>query len=601
MVKSQRLEKKYFSTLKIIQFCFSNFFEEVKSDKNLFNAFFLAISIFVLAVIFNVSLPLILKFIVQSLDNRKSNHQLIFIAIFGYGFMWTVAQIGEHVREIASVRTIERVLRKLTLTFYQTVICQALPHEGSISTGSTINKLFLFRDGFQNLVWGLLFFLLPTIVEIVCACFVLFHLYGSFYAISLLVTITIYAVCTAYGVFYYLKHQNQTLKLSTNVFGFLSDRLFNIETVNCFCDPKRELSIFDEKLIKLENKTKKTKRIFETIRVIQGLIIGFSLTFVTYKSIYNILQGNQDLSDFILINSYVIQFFLPLSSLGLVMNDIYKSFAEVAGFLELLPPRQVNIPESKNIALDDKTASLSAKGLSFSYQSNNSLFSLKDISISLKPGWKVGIVGNSGSGKSTLGKLLAGLYKPHEGELLLNGISYSEYDRSLLKKKITMAPQHVQLFYDTLLANILYANPDATLEELQNAIEVTQLKEVIDKLPAGLDTFLGEQGARLSGGEKQRIGIARAILKKSILYIFDEPTSFLDLKTEERILGYFNTQQKKVTQIIITHRIHTIMDADWILVMEDGRLTSQGSPKYLVNHSQVFKRLYELENLKKKD
>ncbi len=595
MIKHQIFKKRSFSTLYIVQFCFSNFFEEIRSDKNLFNTFFLAVCVFILAVMCNVSLPLILKFIVKSLESIKKNHQLIFIAILGYGFMWIVAQVGEHIREIASVRVIERVLRKLTLNFYQAVISQDTPHEKSIATGAIINKLFLFRDGFQNLVWGLLFFLFPTIVEIVCACSVLLYLYDSSYSVSLLVTTIIYAACTAYGVFYYLKHQTQTLKVSNNVFGFLSDRLYNIETVNCFSDPKREIFIFNEKLIKLENKTKKTKQIFESIRIVQGLIIGLALTFVTYKSIDNILQGNQDLSDFILINGYVIQFFLPLSSLGLVMNDIYKSFAEVAGFLDLFPSRKDDISGSENRVPDDKLVSLSVKRLNFSYESNNSSFSLKDINISLKPGWKLGIVGSSGSGKSTLGKILAGLYKPNSGEIFLNGASYSEYDKSLLKKKIAIAPQHVQLFCDTVLANIIYANPNATLEELQNAIKVTQLEEVIDKLPSGLDTFLGEQGTLLSGGEKQKIGIARAILKKSLLYIFDEPASFLDLKTEKGILDYFSTQQKKVTQIIITHRIHTIMDADWVLVMKDGKIISQGSPRYLVNHSQAFKRLYELD------
>ena len=205
--------------------------------------------------------------------------------------------------------------------------------------------------------------------------------------------------------------------------------------MTCFCDPKRELSIFDEKLVKLENKTKQTKQIFESIRVAQGLIIGFALTFVTYKSIDNILQGNQDLSDFILINGYVIQFFLPLSSLGLVMNDIYKSFAEIAGFLNLFPSRKDDITESESRVVNDKLVSLSVKGLNFSYKANNSSFSLKDINISLKPGWKLGIVGSSGSGKSTLGKLLAGLYQPNSGEIFLNGVSYSEYDKSLLKKK----------------------------------------------------------------------------------------------------------------------------------------------------------------------
>ena len=592
--------KVSFSTLDVIKFCFAKFFEIIRSDKNLLSSFFVAITVFIFAIAFNVSLPLILKFILHSLENSINNHQLIIIAVFSYGFMWTVAQIGEHIREIASVRAIERVLRNLTLLFYQTAISQTNPHKGSISTGSTINRLAVFRDGFQNLIWGLLFFLLPTLIEIICACFILWNLYGVFYSVALFITITLYSICTAYGVSHYLKYQNQALELSSQVSGFLSDRLFNIETVNYFGNPEIELSLLNKKLICLEDKTTKTKQIFETVRVIQGIIIGSSLILVTYKSIDNILEGNQVLSDFILINSYVIQFFLPLSSLGLVMNDIYKSFAEVAGFFELIKPDKIKNLISGSILPSNTPPSLSAKDLCFYYDSTNFSFLLKNINISLEPGWKVGIVGSSGSGKSTLGKLLGGLYKPGKGELFFNDIPYSSYDSLALKKTIALAPQHVQLFYDTMLANILYANPEATMEELENALQAAQLKEVIDKLPNGLDTFIGEQGACLSGGEKQRIGIARAILKQPSLYILDEPTSFLDLKTEELILNYFNSKRKKVTQIVIAHRIHTIMDADWILIIENGRLISQGTPQYLIKNSQFFKELCELDAHEKK-
>ena len=327
----------------------------------------------------------------------------------------------------------------------------------------------------------------------------------------------------------------------------------------------------------------------------QGLIIGSALTLVTYKCVTNIMAGQQALSDFILINSYIIQFFSPLSSLGVVMNDLYKSFAEVGGFIDLVNLSENQLSDSGAIIPESKVPSISSKGLGFSYNNKNFTFMLKDINIALDAGWKIGIVGASGSGKSTLGKLIGGLYLPEKGDLFFDGIPYSSYDRQALKASIALAPQQVQLFYDSMRENILYANPYASSQELNEAIQAAQLNEVIDRLPNGLETFLGEQGACLSGGERQRIGIARAILKKPRVFILDEPTSFLDLNTEELILSYFRSQKGISTQIMIAHRLRTVMDADWILFMDKGEVIAQGDTQTLINGCSSFRSLWELD------
>jgi ABC-type multidrug transport system fused ATPase/permease subunit len=583
------------SAVNSIKFCFSKFFAVIRGDKRLLGGFFVAIGIFLVALLFNISLPLILKFIVQSLETKIINPQLFLFAVGGYGFVWTVAQIGEHIREMTSVRAIERTLRKLTTSFYEAILNQPNLHKRLPSTGSIINSLAIFREGYQNIIWGLLFFLLPTLLEILCACGILWYLYGGFYSSILFSTIALYAICTAFGVSRYLKHQTQALELSGQVSGFLSDRLFNIETVNSLGSPTRELSLLNEKLFLLEGKTAKTKQIFETVRVMQGIIIGCALTLVTYKCVSNIIAGHQGLSDFILLNSYIIQFFSPLSSLGVVMNDLYKSFAEVAGFIRLIKLSEDGKIVSGTIVPESKIPSISTRDLCFSYNLDNSSFLLKDINISLEAGWKIGIVGPSGSGKSTLGKLLGGLYLPETGGMFFDGIPYSSYDHQALKSSIALTPQHVQLFYDSMRGNILYANPFATPTELNDAIEAAQLKEVIDRLPNGLETFLGEQGACLSGGERQRIGIARALLKKPRLFILDEPTSFLDLQTEELILVHFRSLQGRSTQIIIAHRLKTIMDADWVLFMERGEVIAQGRPESLLHNCSSFRALWELD------
>lgn len=583
------------SGLEVIRFCFSKFFHVIKEDKNLFYSFTLAVGVFLIALLFNVTLPLMLKYTVQALEGKLNNPQLILMVVLGYGFMWTVAQIGEHIREMASVRAVERALRKFINSFYETILTQPNPQKRLPPTGSIINKLSIFREGFHNLIWGILFFLVPTIMEILCACLILWYFYGGFYSVILLITVILYSFCTYCGVSLYLKYQIQTYDQSALVSGFLSDRLFNIETVSSLGNPQSEGSLLNNKLKDLEDKTTKTKQIFETVRVVQGVIIGSALTLIVYHSVNSIIKGNQNISDFVLINSYMLQFFTPLSSLGIILNDIYRSFAEVSGMIELMKANSEDKRVSGNLIPPSTPTNLTVKDVAFSYITRDRSFLLKDINISIKAGWKVGIVGHSGSGKTTLGKILSGLYVPEKGEILLNDIRYSSYEHQALKSVISYTPQQVQIFNDTLRANIMYSNPDASSQELEIAIKESQLNEVINGLPYGVDTILGEQGQSLSGGERQRIGIARAILKRSSIYILDEPTSFLDLKTEELILNYFRSQEKIMTQIIIAHRLHMVMDSDWIIMLEKGEVIAQGSPQHLKRTCSSFRELWELD------
>jgi ABC-type multidrug transport system fused ATPase/permease subunit len=581
------------SNLEVAKFCLTKFFAVIRAERYLRGLFFIAVGVFLIALLFNVTLPLILKFIVQSLQDTINTPQLILVAVGGYGFMWTVAHVGEHIREMTSVRAVECALSKLISSFYEAILSQINPHKRLPSTGSIINRIWTFREGFHNLIWGIFFFLLPTLIEVICACGVLWYLYGGLYSAILLMTIIFYGVCTTYGVSLYLKQQTQTYDQSARVSGFLSDRLFNIETVNALGVPQREIDILNYKLKDLENKTTKTKQIFEVLRIIQGIIIGGALLLITYHSVTNIIEGRQNISDFVLINSYIIQFFTPLSSLGLIMSDIYRSFAEVAGMIDLTKSSGNEKRVSGVLIPQSSPPSLSAKNVCFSYKTNQYSFHLQNINFIFEAGWKIGIVGHSGSGKSTLGRLLCGMYVPEKGEVFLNNIPFSSYDLLALKGKISFAPQQVQLFDDTILANILYANPNASRTELEMAINGAQLEELISRLPHGLDTFLGEQGKTLSGGEKQRIGIARAIVKQPFLYILDEPTSFLDIKNEELVLDYFRSQEKTTTQIIIAHHLHMVMDADWIVFMNKGQLVDQGPPERLIQTCHSFKEWWE--------
>ncbi|AIK96247.1 ABC transporter ATP-binding protein [Candidatus Odyssella acanthamoebae] len=581
--------------LEVLQFCFTKFFSVLKADRRLLVSFFLAIGVFLVALLFNVFLPLVLKFIIQSLEETSNSMQLMIAVVCGYGLMWTVAQIGEHIREIMSVGAVERTIRKLITLFYYSVLNHHNPQKKLPATGTIINKLGIFREGFNNLIWGVLFFLLPTVLEILCACFVLWYLYGWFYASILLCTIGLYGVCTYIGVSLYLKHQVDTYDKSAQVSGFLSDRLFNIETIYSLGNPDNELTALDSKLRDLENRTTRTKQVFEVVRIIQGIIIGSALTLVIYHCVNNISKGNQHISDFVLINSYILQFFTPLSSLGIILNDIYRSFAEVAGMMNLMNSTSHEERPSSNILLLATPTNIVMKDVSFSYGNNDHSLILKNVDLEFKAGWKIGIVGHSGSGKTTLGKLLSGLYHPDKGEIYLNHIPLSSYERQTLKSIVSYIPQHVQLFNDTLHANIIYANPEASSKDIQEAINGAQLKEVIKRLPDGLRTVLGEQGYSLSGGERQRIGIARAILKKSSISILDEPTSFLDPQTEEKILNYFHNQKKRMTQIIIAHRLNMVMDADWVVMLGKGEIIAQGTPHELINSCSSFRELWGLD------
>lgn len=580
----------------VIKFCLSKFLSVLREDKRLLYSFLVAGSVFFVSIFCNVVLPLILKSIVQKLESTSANIPVLTAIIIGYGVLWTVAQIGEHVREMTSVRIVERTIRKLTNLFYFSILNHRSLQKVLPSTGAIINKLAVFREGFHNLVWGLLFFLLPTITEIICACGVLWYFYGWFYTSILLLAVGLFGICSYIGVSLYLKLQAVTNEISYQLSGFLSDRLYNIETVCALGNPSDEVSVLDSKLYDLENRTTKTKRVFETLRIIQGVIIGGALTLVVYHCVNNITLGNLHISDFVLINGYVLQFFIPLSSLGVILNEIFRSFADVSGMVGLMKSIPITEQMPGNVTFARAPSRIIAKNVSFSYTYGSNSFALKNINFELKAGWKVGIVGYSGSGKTTLGKLLSGLYEPDHGEISLDNTSLTSCDRPSLKSVICYAPQHVQIFNDTLEANILYGSQKASFRDLEHAIEASQLKELIPSLPDGLKTVLGEQGYSLSGGERQRIGLARVILRKPSIYILDEPTSFLDLKTEELILKYFQSQEKISTQIIIAHRLHMLMDADWIIMLKHGEIIAQGKPRSLLDNSSPFIELWELDN-----
>lgn len=524
------------------------------------------------SILANITVPFLFKYVIDGFEKSGSSLTL-HIIILCYGIVWFIAHIGEHLRDFFSVRIIERASRDGISNFYQIILEKSRNITSNILIGSILNKIFLFRDGFYGLIWSGIFYFLPIIIQSLGNIIVLWFFYGAIYGLIFIVTIVIYFIYTVYSLAHYLKIQKRAVKTSSSLSDFMGDRFSKLETIYIFNAEESENSLILKRLSSMERVSLRSRQAFEFIRIIQGIIISVSLVFVIYWSIYQSVAASQELSDFFVIYSYMLQLFMPLHSLGIILSEMYHAFSQVEDICEELN-NQINskgYPFYPIKAQLSQSHILTVENLSYSSPENPSDLLLNNLNFSIKKGWKIGIIGPSGSGKSTLAKLLAGVLQPTKGQILIaNDIEY--------KHEIAFVPQDVQIFHDSVRKNLIYAYSHASEQEIKTVVSRACLEDLIRRLPDGLNTILGES-IQISGGERQRIGIARALLRAPKIYILDEPTSALDMGTAGVIKQHFKDMRGVTTQIIITHDISFIQDADWLILLEGGRICLQGHPQ----------------------
>ena len=441
--------------------------------------------------------------------------------------------------------------------------------------------------GVSFLISSVVFHIVPTVIEISAVCSILAYNFGLNYAIAAASTMVSYTLYTLLMTKWRTKFRKQMNAAENEAANRSFDSLVNHETVKAFCNEKYEQKQYDISAAKYEAAAIKTSSSLCLLNVGQSTIFSVALSGMMYMACQGITDGVMTIGDLVMINGLVFQLSLPLNFLGSVYREFKQSLIDVESMFGLLDENSQILEKSdSNKNFEVKDGSIEFRKVSFMFSNRNSL--LKDISFNVKKGEKIAIVGKSGCGKSTVTKLLFRFYDCNSGTIFIDGHDISSFRLENLRSALAVVPQDIPLFNNTIRYNIAYGRPTATEGEIVKAAKDAQIHETILKFPQGYDTIVGERGLLLSGGEKQRIAIARALLKRPKIFLFDEITSSLDSKTESELLNNIHTLTKDVTCVYIAHRLSTVKDVDKIIVLQEGLVVEEGNHSSLLEQKGVY-------------
>ncbi len=578
-----------FKNLRIIKDIFPFLWAKEEKVRSLF---LISFGLILVSIFLNLSIPLILKEVVSTLSapDKSMTYQLALLLV-AYGIIWTLSQTIQQVRHIIMVTPLEKSVRLFCTKLFDHLHSLPMKFHLDRKTGAITNALERAQNGFPNIFWGLFLFVIPTIIEVILASLILCYYYGLVYGFILIFIAAAFIIFTLYSTEWATQFQNLCNDQQSETNANIVDSLLNFASVKYFNNKSYETLKCENHLRKREKLLVKSLSSMEFVRIGQSFIIGCGLVWLTYTAGKQTLLSVYNVSDFILINGYVLQFAAPLSFMGFVARDIRKGLNDFASIMEIYNTKLLTSPPDKSFVLTKQVDKIEFQNVSFGYEPSRLV--LKDVSFELHAGKTLAIVGPTGSGKSTISSLLFRFYNAHAGTIFVNNKDIQEVNTESLYNLLGIVPQDVILFNTTIYENILYARPNAQKEEVEEAIELAQLGAVLQKLPHHYDTVVGERGLKLSGGEKQRIAIARVLLKRPSLYIFDEATSSLDLSTEETIMNNITSIIKDSTSLIIAHRLSTVVNADEILVLNNGFVEERGTHTSLLKQQGFYAYLWQ--------
>jgi len=541
----------------------------------------------------HVSLPLFFRKIVNSLSACSPKDPVYFISMLlvGYGILWTVSQIITQLRAIVLYRSLEHSMRLLAMKVFNHLLSLSLRFHLDRKTGAITTAIERAEDGLDHIFWGIFLYVINTLIEIVIVITLLTFLFGWLYSTILALVMIVYLTFTSMALAQSVKVQEQYNEKREAAGARLVDTLLNVETVKYFNNEKYEQQQCDE-ILKEQEDAGVAKYQFDSISEMgQNIIIGTGLVLLTWLSGNSVMQGHMTVGDFVMINGYILQFIYPLNHFGYIIRSIRKGLNDVNSAMNLLALKP-EIKDAPNaIDLKIQTATITFDNVHFAYDERRPI--LKGISFTVPAGKSLAVVGATGSGKSTIGRLLYRFYDVKEGAILINGVDIRTITQDSLHRAIGIVPQDTILFNNTLYYNIAYGNPHAPEPEVKQAISMAHLDAFIKRLPDGYKTEVGERGLKLSGGEKQRIAIARVLLKKPAIYIFDEATSALDTQTERDIQNNLEEISAGATSVTIAHRLSTVVNSDMIIVLDHGVIAEQGTHAELLAKNGLYAKLWQ--------
>ena len=553
----------------------------------------LAMALLIAGKLVNITVPLFYKQAVDALSGAGTAGAVIAVPvglILAYGLARLTSQGFNELRNGVFAKVAQRAVRRIALSAFRHIHSLSLRFHLDRRTGGLARAVERGIAGIEFLLSFMLFNVIPTLFEILVVSAILWRLYNWQFAAVTLATIVTYIGFTFVITDWRVRFRREMNERNSEANTKSVDSLLNYETVKYFANEEHEAQRYDRALQAYERAAVKSETTLALLNVGQGAIIASGLIGIMLLAGQGVAAGAMTVGDFVLVNTYLIQLYMPLNFLGMVYRNIKQSLTDIEQMMGLLKIRPEIEDRPGAPALAVKRGMVAFRNVDFRYDPRREI--LRDVDFAVPPGARVAIVGPSGAGKSTIARLLFRFYDVSDGAIEIDGQDIRDVTQDSLRRAIGVVPQDTVLFNDTIYYNIAYGRPGAGRAEIEEAARLAHIHDFIAALPDGYQTMVGERGLKLSGGEKQRVAIARVILKAPKILVFDEATSALDTKTEREIQASLAEVAAGHTTLAIAHRLSTVVDADQILVIEAGRIVERGHHRELLARGGVYAEMW---------
>lgn len=557
----------------------------------------LALSFLVAAKLANISVPLVMKNIVDSLDKSQAAALAPIVVpvalLAAYGLLRLSSTMFGELRDIVFVKVTQRAMRNIALRVFRHLHALSLRFHLDRHTGGVTRDIERGTRGVSTIMSYMLFSVIPILLEITLVVFLLGAKFDWTFVAITLCAIALYIVTTISITEWRTQHRRTMNEMDSKANTKAIDSLLNYETVKYFGNEEFEAGRYDKNLQRYEAAATKSETSLGLLNAAQSIVIATAVTLLMWRASEGIVTQKLTLGDLVMVNALLIQLYIPLNFLGAMYRELRQAFTDMEKMFNLLDEnREVqDKPGAKPLTLNG--ASIKFENVNFGYSERRQI--LFDVSFEVPAGKTVAVVGSSGAGKSTMSRLLFRFYDITSGKILIDGQDIRDVTQASVRASLGIVPQDTVLFNDTIRYNIAYGRPEASDADIRDAARRAHVSDFIERLPDKWESMVGERGLKLSGGEKQRVAIARTLLKNPAIMIFDEATSALDSATEKAIQGELREIAKDRTTLVIAHRLSTIIDADEILVLDLGRIVERGTFRDLLDQDGKFAQMWRLQ------